>query len=152
MGYQLLAKSSLSLLIKLKEIKDNLENLPFIAGTTLVSNIRANARKYFGHGQSGYPYEFHNSFQSDDVVYYKDNEKAVFVDHPAAFVLEYGIGEQTIRAKNGEYMYFEGKDGELVAAKEVKIAPKKPTNYAREAIEQTLKDLKNQKRYKGKIV
>lgn len=128
---------------------EGLKNLEFQAGTTLARNIKAEARKSFGEGKSGYPYEFHNSFQSDDVVYYDENQHAVIIDHPAARVLEYGIGSQIIRAKDAEFMHFKGKDGEDVYAKEVKIAPKKPVGYARAAIEETKKDLK--KIYKNSI-
>ena len=93
--------------------------------------------------------EFHNSFQSNEVVHYDENLKAVVIDHPAARVLEYGIGTQVIKAKDSEYMHFKGKDGEDVYAKEVVISPKKPVGYARAAIEETRKDLK--KIYKDSI-
>ena len=128
---------------------EGLKNLEFQAGSTLARNIKAEARKAFGEGKSGYPYEFHNSFQSDEVVHYDENLKAVVIDHPAARVLEYGIGTQVIKAKDAEFMHFKGKDGEDVYVKEVVISPKKPVGYARAAIEETRKDLK--KIYKDSI-
>lgn len=129
--------------LKLAIIKrqEGLKNLEFQASSTLIRNIRAEARKSFGEGKSGYPYEFHNSFQSDEVVYYDKGEHAVVVDHPAANVLEWGIGTQVIKAKGSEFMHFKGKDGEDVYTKEVVISPKKPVGYARAAIEETKKDL-----------
>ncbi len=56
--------------LKLAIIKrqEGLKNLEFQASSTLIRNIRTEARKSFGEGKSGYPYEFHNSFQSDEVV------------------------------------------------------------------------------------
>lgn len=121
-----------------------MNNIVDMAGSTLVRNIRAEARKTFGEGKSGYPYEFHNSFQDKETVFYQESDNTVHVHHPAAKVLEYGIGEKTITAKNGGVMYFEGKDGEYVGAKEVTISPKKPTYFVRAAIEETKKDIKKQ--------
>ena len=72
------------LIIKLKNVADNIRNIENVAGSTLVRNIRSEARKNFGEGQSGYPYEFHNSFQDDKTVFYKESEKEVHVHHPAA--------------------------------------------------------------------
>lgn len=146
-----MANSNEKLSIKINRIIADIEGLQDEAGSTLVRNIRSEARKHFGDGKSGYPYEFHNSFQNENVVYYDKEQKAVIVDHPAAKVLEYGIGEQTIRAQNGEYMHFTGKDGVEVYAQEVHIKPKKPVGYAKSAIKETLKDLKKQKKYKGVI-
>lgn len=128
---------------------EGLKNLEFQAGTTLARNIKAEARKSFGDGKSGYPYEFHNSFSSDEVVHFDENQHAVVIDHPAARVLEYGIGSQVIRAKDAEFMHFTGKDGQEVYAKEVVISPKKPVGYVRAAIEETKKDL--HKIYKDSI-
>ena len=125
------------------ERQEGIKNLEFQVGTTLARNVKAEARKSFGEGKSGYPYEFHNSFQSDKVVFYDESQHAVIVDHPAANVLEWGIGQQTIKAKDAEFMHFTGKDGQEVYAKEVVIAPKKPVGYARAAIEETKKDLVN---------
>lgn len=135
--------------LRIFERIEGLKNLEYQAGTTLARNVKAEARKSFGDGKSGYPYEFHNSFQSDNVVFYDESKKAVVVDHPAARVLEYGMGTQIIRAKNSEYMHFKGKDGEDVYAKEVEIAPKKPVGFARAAIRETRKDLS--KIYKNSI-
>lgn len=132
------------MILKLKQTAANIRNIEDTAASTLIRNIRAEARKSFGEGQSGYPYEFHNSFQKDETVFYNATEKAVHVHHPAAKVLEYGIGEQTITAKNAEFMHFKGKDGEDIYAKEVRIAPKKPVGYAAAAIRETKKDLKKQ--------
>jgi len=115
----------------------------------LVRNIRAEARKSFGEGKSGYPYEFHNSFQKSETVFYKLEETSVHVHHPAAKVLEWGMGEQTITAQKGGYMHFKGKNNEDVYAKEVTIAPKKPVGYVAAAIKETKKDLKKQ--FKGII-
>lgn len=132
------------LIIKLKNVADNIRNIENVAGSTLVRNIRSEARKNFGEGQSGYPYEFHNSFQDDKTVFYKESEKEVHVHHPAAKVLEWGIGSTTITAKKGEYMRFKGKDGEDVYVKEVHIAPKKPVGYVAAAIRETKADLMKQ--------
>lgn len=130
------------IVLKLNNIAKNISKIEYQAGTTLERNIRSQARMKFGKGESGYPYEYRNSFQKPDVVFYKDDEKAVHIHHPAAFVLEYGMGSQTITAKNSEFMRFIGKDGEVVYAKEVTIAPKKPTGYVSAAIKETKKDLK----------
>ena len=100
--------------LKIFQRIEGLKNLEFQAGSTLARNVKAEARRSFGEGQSGYPYEFHNSFQSDDVVRYDENQHAVVINHPAARVLEYGIGTQVIRAKDSEYMHFKGKDGKEV--------------------------------------
>lgn len=133
-----------NLIIKLRNAAANIRNIEDVAGSTLVRNIRSEARKNFGEGKSGFPYEFHNSFQKDDTVFYDETEKAVHVHHPAAKVLEYGMGEQTIKAKNAEFMTFEGNDGTIWRAKEVHIKPKKPVGYAAAAIRETKKDLKKQ--------
>lgn len=132
------------LVLKLRNAAANIRNIEEVAGSTLVRNIRSEARKSFGEGQSGYPYELHNSFQEDSTVFYKESEKEVHVHHPAAHVLEYGMGSQTITAKNGEYMHFKGRDGEDVYAKEVHISPKKPVGYVAAAIRETKSDLKKQ--------
>lgn len=133
-----------NLVLKLKNTAANIRNIEEVAGSTLVRNIRSEARKNFGEGQSGYPYEFHNSFQSDETVFYQENAKEVRVHHPAAKVLEYGMGSTTITAKNAEYMHFKGRDGEDVYAKEVHISPKKPVGYVAAAIRETKSDLKKQ--------
>lgn len=146
-----MANSNEKLSVKINRITADIEGLQDEAGSTLVRNIRSEARKNFGDGKSGYPYELHNSFQDENVVYYDKGQKAVIVHHPAAKVLEYGIGEQTIKARYGEYLHFIGKDGEDVYAKEVRIKPKKPVGYAKSAIKETLQDLKKQRKYKGVI-
>ena len=138
-----------NLILKLKQTAANIRNIEDVAASILIRNIRAEARKTFGNGKSGYPYELNNSFQKDETVFYKKDAKEVHVHHPAVNVLEFGIGEQTIRAKNAEYMYFRGKDGEMVAAKEVHIAPKKPTGFIANAIKETRMDLKKQ--FKGAV-
>lgn len=122
----------------------NIRNIEDVAGSTLVRNIRSEARKNFGEGQSGYPYEFHNSFQNEETVFYQENAKEVHVHHPAAKVLEYGMGSQIITAKNAEYMHFKGSDGKDVYAKEVHISPKAPVGYVAAAIRETMVDLKKQ--------
>lgn len=138
------------LVIKLNKIAENISNIENQAGAMLVNNIRKEAKKTFGHGKSGYPYEFTDSFQRNDVVFYDNEKKEVHVDHPAAKVLEYGMGKQVINAKNGESMRFIGKDGEVVFASKVVISPKKPTHYAANAIKQTQQDLK--KKFKDIII
>ena len=111
----------------------------------LVRNIRSQARARFNNDPK-YPYEFHNSFQEDNVVYHDKAQKAVFVKHDAAKRLEYGFGDITIRSKGDKPMIFKGKDGELVGAYEVHIKATEPVGYARAAINETQEDLR--KRFK----
>lgn len=133
---------------------EGLKNLEFQAGTTLARNIRTSARKTFGNGKSGYPYEFHDSLSRQDVVDFKEEIHAVVIDKPRRLVetLEYGLsGDLTITAKNGEYMRFEGKYGDTMYMPEVTIpkSSRKPTDFIGSAIEETKKDLK--KIYKDSI-
>lgn len=127
----------------LQHIK-GLKNLEFQVGTTLARNIRAEANKVFGEGKSGYPYDFQGDFSKEKVVHFDERQHAVVIEKPARLVwtLELGMGSQTIKAKNAEYMHFKGKGGEDVYAKEVVVSPRKPTNFIESAIEETKKDLK----------
>lgn len=133
-----------NLVLKLRQVAANIRNIEETAGSTLVRNIRAEARKNFGEGKSGYPYEFSNSFQRDDVVFYDSKETSVHVHHPAAKRLEYGMGSITITPKEADYLRFKGKDGEDVYAKQVTISPTKPVGYVAAAIKETKSDLKKQ--------
>lgn len=135
-----MANSNEKLIIKLRGVANNLPKIVDQAGSMLVRNIRSNARSMFGNDPK-YPYELRNSFQRDNVVYYNPGEKAVFIDHPASKRLEYGMGEIVIKPKNGEFLKFEGRDGEDVYAREVTIAPSKPVGYVKAALKETQKDL-----------
>lgn len=126
--------------MKIRGIADNLPKITEQAGSMLARNVRAEARKAFTNNPK-YPYEFHNSFQTPEVVYYDQGEQSVIVDHPAAKRLEYGMGEITIKPKNGEFLKFEGQDGEDVYAREVTIDASEPLGYAEKAIKETEKDL-----------
>ena len=132
-----------NLILRVHKLKEKISNIEDTAGKILVKNIKKQAEMDFGHGQSGYPYEFKNDFQKDSTVFYRDNEKSVHVHHPAAFVLEYGIGSQTIKPVKAKALRFIGKDGEVVYADEVTISPKKPVGYVAKAINQTKQELKN---------
>lgn len=140
-----MANSNENLIIKIKGISDRISQIQEEAGGMLVRNIRSQARARFNNDPK-YPYEFHNSFQEDSVVYHDKTQNAVFVNHPAAKRLEYGFGDITIKPKNAEYLKFKGKDGEDVYAKEVHIKSEKPIGYARAAIRETQEDLR--KRFK----
>ena len=127
--------SNENLILKIRGISDRVKQ----------RNIRSQARQKFNNDPK-YPYEFHNSFQDDNVVYHDKNEHAVFVDHPAAKRLEYGFGDITIRPKNAEKLHFKGVNGEDVYADEVHIKATKPVGYVRAAMKETQEDLK--KRFK----
>lgn len=140
-----MSNSNEDLIIKIRGISNRISQIQDEAGSMLVRNIRSQARQKFNNDPK-YPYEFHNSFQRDDVVYHKLEEKAVYVDHPAAKRLEYGFGDITIRPKNAEKLHFKGQNGEDVYADEVHIKATKPVGYVRAAIKETQQDL--QKRFK----
>lgn len=129
------------LIIKIRGISDRVKQIQNEAGNMLVKNIRTQAEQKFNKDLK-YPYEFHNSFQRDDVVYYKPEDKAVFVKHPAAYRLEYGFGDITIRPKNAEKLHFKGQNGEDVYTDEVHIKATKPVGYVRAAIKETQQDLR----------
>jgi hypothetical protein len=137
--------------LKILQHIEGLKNLEFQVGTTLARNIRAEANKVFGEGKSGYPYDFQGDFSKEEVVHFDENQHAVVIKKSPKLVwtLELGMGSQTIKAKNVEYMHFKGKDNEDVYAKEVTVSPRKPTNFIGSAIEETRKDLK--KIYKDSI-
>lgn len=135
-----MANSNEKLILKLRGVANDLPKIVDQAGSMLVRNVRSNARALLGHNTK-YPYVLQNSFQKDNVVYYNPGEKAVFIDHPAAKRLEYGMGEITIRPTHGEFLKFEGTDGEDVYAREVTISPTKPVGYVKAAIKETQKDL-----------
>lgn len=120
---------------------NNIDKVADVAGNMLVNNIRLEANERFKKGNGKYPYDYHDSFQQDDVVFYKPEEKKVLVRHPAAFRLEYGMGPIDIKAK-GSYMKFTGQQGENVYAKEVHVGASRPVGYARAAIKRTAKELK----------
>lgn len=135
-----MVNSNEQLIIKIRGVANNLPKIVDQAGSMLVRNIRGNARAMLGNNTK-YPYELNHSFQKDNVVYYNPAEKAVFIDHPAAKRLEYGMGEITIRPTHGEFLKFEGMDGEDVYAREVTISPSKPVGYVKAALKETQKDL-----------
>lgn len=137
--------SNENLILKIRGVSDRVKQVQEEAGDILVRNIRSQARQKFNNDPK-YPYEFHNSFQDNNVVYHDKNEHAVFVDHPAAKRLEYGFGDITIRPKNAEKLHFKGVNGEDVYADEVHIKATKPVGYVRAAIKETQEDLR--KRFK----
>lgn len=136
--------SNQKLILRIKGIAENLPKIVEQAGSTLVMNVRAEARKAFNNNPK-YPYEFRNSFQTPEVVYYDQGEQAVIVDHPAAKRLEYGLPSPlTIKPKPDNekgLLFFENQEGELVAAKEVTISASEPLGYAEKAIKETKRDL-----------
>lgn len=138
--------SNYNLILKIKGVSDRIEQIQDEAGGMLVRNIRAEARKRLKGGDGKYPYDFSGSFQKDEVVHYDKDQKAVFVDHPAAKRLEYGFGQLKIKPKNAEKLHFKGQDGEDVYADEVIVSATKPVGYARAAIKETLIDVR--KRFK----
>ena len=136
-----MAYSNQQLIIKLRGITENLPKIVEQAGSMLVRNVRSQARARLGNNTK-YPYELRNSFQHDEVVYFKASESAVIVNHPAANRLEYGTTETlTIKPIHGEFLKFEGRDGEDVYTREVKINPTRPVGYAKAAIKETQIDL-----------
>jgi hypothetical protein len=142
--------SNYDLILAITAISDDLSSLVDKAGSTLVREIRANARAMLGDGTSGYPYEYHNSFQTDKVVHYDSARKMVIVRHPAIFRIEYGLPKPLIiKSKNpNKPMVFEGKDGKVVGAYEVEIKATKPKPIIKRAIESTKEEIS--KKFGGK--
>ena len=135
-----MSNSNEQLILKIRGISENLPKIVEQVGSMLVRNIRSSARIRLKEVHK-YPFEFQNDFQKPSTVYYNSAEKAVFVDHPATFRLEYGFGDLTITPKNGEFLRFIGQDGEEVFVKEVTIKATKPLNFIRSAIKETSGDV-----------
>jgi len=136
-----LANSNLAL--KIDKIINKIETVKDKAGEFLVRNIQDNAENMFGKNYK-YPHELGGSFKKSSTVYYKKEASAVFVDHPAAFRLEYGLGNPyTLEANNYglKAFHFKGKDGEDVFAEKITVKNQKPYSYVRNAINKTLKDI-----------
>lgn len=134
--------SNLQLIIKLRKAAKEIGKIEQTAGEMLVKNIRIEADKVFKKGEgTKYPYEFHNSFQQDDMVYYDDARKKVVLAHPAAARLEFGFGSIDITPKKGKALKFTGAEGETVVTNKVHVRATKPLGYARRAIKITEKEL-----------
>jgi len=134
--------SNEKLILRLRRIAENLPKIADIAGELLVQNVRKQATEKFGKDME-WPHEISHSFQNNDTVYYRAGEKAVYVDHPAAFRLEYGLLKPlVIESKSKDKpLRFIDRDGEVVFAHKVTIRNSKPYGYARAAIKQTYRDL-----------
>lgn len=134
--------SNESLILKIRGISDRIPKIVEDAGNMLAWNVKANLRAGL-KDKHEYPFVLKNSFEKPGVIKYIPSESVVVVDHVAAKRLEYGIkGELVITPKEGEFLYFKGKDGEMVAVKEVVIKhPGDPMFYAGMAIKQTHKQI-----------
>lgn len=130
--------SNEKLILRLRGIAENLPKITDIAGELLVQNVRKQATEKFGKDME-WPHEISHSFQNNDTVYYRSGDKAVYVDHPAAFRLEYGLLKPLViesKSKDKPLRYI-GRDGEVVFTHKVTIRNSKPYGYARAAIKDT---------------
>lgn len=141
-----MANSNESLFIKLNRMINSLdeEKICKIAGEKLVDNIRKETNDVFKKGNSKWNYEYHGSFQTDNVTYYEQSNKEVVINHPAAKRLEYGLKEDLeITPKKAKVLSYIGDDGKRwFSTKEV--IPKNscpPLGYAKRSINKTKKEM-----------